>query len=71
MGAYQRCMGQIYIHETVSKIYALQLCLLFVLVEYRIGSLTRVLVVQIQRFSESLEGARSDDMLKSQIWNGP
>ncbi len=36
-----------------------------------IGSVTRVLMVQIQRFSESLEGARSDGMLKSQIWNWP
>ncbi len=30
-------------------------------------------MVQIQQFnfSESLEGARSDGMLKSQIWKGP
>ncbi len=31
----------------------------------RVGSVTRVLMVQIQRFSESLEGAHSDDILKS------
>ncbi len=29
----------------------------------RVGSVTRVLMVQIQRFSESFEGARSDGML--------
>ncbi len=38
------------------------------------GSVTRVLMVQIQPFYDfldSLEGALSDGMLKSQIWNGP
>ncbi len=37
----------------------------------RIGSVTRVPVVQIQGISESLEGGRSDGMLKSQILNWP
>ena len=37
----------------------------------RVGSVAKVMMVQIQRFSESLEGALSDGMLKSQIWNGP
>ncbi len=43
------------------------------LVETIVGSVTRVLVIKIQRFSESesLEGARSDVMLNSQICNGP
>ena len=34
----------------------------------RVGSVTRVLMVHFQRFSESLEG---DGMLNSQIWNRP
>ncbi len=34
----------------------------------RVDSVTRVL---IERFSESLEGALSDGMLKCQLWNGP
>ncbi len=47
--------------------------LTFIHCVYTLCSVTRVLVVQIHRFSDFLKAYKGalSDMLKSQIWNGP